>query len=91
MPEGKPDILQTFGISILPDLLSGMVEAFLKLMKYFVIVSLRFLNSLWAKPLDWSKGSKKQPLSPRSMNLRDKGFTQIYVLNSFLNLPTNEP
>jgi hypothetical protein len=69
MPERQTrhiaDILQTFELSILPDLLSGIVEAFLKVMKYFVIVPLRFPNALCFGPL-------KGPLTQKNnLNLPD--------------------
>jgi len=55
---------ETFGISILPDLLSSMVEAFLKLMKYFVIVPLSFPYGLPLGHLDAQNGQKNNPNPP---------------------------
>jgi len=55
---------ETFGISILPDLLSGMVEAFLILMKYFVIVPLSFPYGLPLGHPDAQNEQKNNPNPP---------------------------
>ena len=74
---------ETFGISILPDLLSGMVEAFLKLMKYFVIVPS-------VSPMAYPSGTltlKTNKKTTPTPQINESGRPELYTSLRFELLP----